>query len=110
MTTETPGIRLFDRSLGGIEDPRRIAAFGMRIAGPVAVIAGYLTAVIHLDPLAVRTVDEPLDHLCMASHTSARGCLHSCYEHSRPKRRNGQKGRSKNQSRYVARYRAAVAD
>ena len=98
MTTETPGIRLFDRSLSGIEDPRRIDAFGMRIAGPVAVIAGDLAAVIHLAPLAVRTIDEPLDHLCVASHTRARGRLLSCGWHSRPKRWNTHKGRSQNQN------------
>ena len=77
MTTETPGIRLFDRSLGGIKDPRRITAFGMRIAGPVTVIAGGLAAVIHLAPLAVGTIDASLDHLCVANRTGARGPLFS---------------------------------
>jgi hypothetical protein len=99
MTTETPGIRLFDRSLGGIKDPRRIDALDMRIAGPVAAIAGDLATVIHLDPIAVRTIDEPFDHLCVAGHTRARGCLLSCGLHRRPKRWNAQKGRPKNQNR-----------
>lgn len=99
MTAETPGIRLLHRSLGGIKDPGRIDAFDMRIAGPVAVIAGDFAAVIHLDPLAVRTIDEPLDHLCMASHARARERLLSCGWHSRPKRWDAQKCRSQNQSR-----------
>ena len=98
MTTETPGIRLFDRRLGGIKDPRRIDTLDMRIAGPVAVIAGDLAAVIHLVPLAVGTIDGPLDHLCVASHTSVRGRLFSCGWYSRPKRWNAQKGRSQNQN------------
>ena len=98
MAAKTLGIRLFDRSLGWIKDPCRIDAFDMRIAGPVAVIAADLAAVIHLAPLAVRTIDEPLDHLCVASHTRARGRLLSCGWHSRPKRWNTHKGRSQNQN------------